>query len=103
MLDRTEEILADLIAHPTVSSDPNAGLIDAMATRLEDAGARVEVFRDETGDKANLWASIGPDMGGGVMLSGHSDVGAGDGWGVGLALSGRIGLRTPPLAHRRRP
>ncbi|SFD69870.1 acetylornithine deacetylase [Roseivivax sediminis] len=74
MLDRTEEILADLIAHPTVSSDPNAGLIDAMATRLEDAGARVEVFRDETGDKANLWASIGPDMGGGVMLSGHSDV-----------------------------
>ncbi|SLN58247.1 Acetylornithine deacetylase [Roseivivax jejudonensis] len=74
MLERTEAILADLIAHPTVSSAPNAGLIDDMATRLEDAGARVEVFRDESGEKANLWGSIGPDMGGGVLLSGHSDV-----------------------------
>ncbi|ETX14980.1 acetylornithine deacetylase [Roseivivax halodurans JCM 10272] len=74
MLERTEAILSDLIAHPTVSSDPNAALIDHMADRLESAGARVEVFRDESGQKANLWGTIGPEMAGGVLLSGHSDV-----------------------------
>ena len=74
MLDRTEEILRDLIAHPSVSSDPNAALIGNLADRLESAGARVEIFADETGDKANLWGTIGPDVAGGVLLSGHSDV-----------------------------
>ncbi|UMA64304.1 acetylornithine deacetylase [Roseivivax marinus] len=74
MLDRTEEILRDLIAHPSVSSDPNAALIGNLADRLESAGARVEIFADETGEKANLWGTIGPDVAGGVLLSGHSDV-----------------------------
>ncbi|SEK23351.1 acetylornithine deacetylase [Roseivivax marinus] len=74
MLDRTEDILRDLIAHPSVSSDPNAALIGNLADRLESAGARVEIFADETGEKANLWGTIGPDVAGGVLLSGHSDV-----------------------------
>ncbi|ETW12366.1 acetylornithine deacetylase ArgE [Roseivivax marinus] len=74
MLDRTEEILRDLIAYPSVSSDPNAALIGNLADRLESAGARVEIFADETGEKANLWGTIGPDVAGGVLLSGHSDV-----------------------------
>lgn len=73
-LDATEAILGALVAHPTVSSEPNIALIEHMAERLEDSGARVEVFRDETGGKANLWGTIGPEGDGGIVLSGHSDV-----------------------------
>ncbi|MDF1856329.1 acetylornithine deacetylase [Pseudooceanicola sp.] len=73
-LATTTAILADLIAHPTVSSEANTEVIAHMATRLEDAGARVEVMLDATGQKANLFASIGPEEPGGIMLSGHSDV-----------------------------
>ncbi|MGR3320751.1 MAG: acetylornithine deacetylase [Pseudooceanicola sp.] len=73
-LRNTTEILADLVAHPTISADSNTGLIAHMAGRLEDAGAHVEIMLDSTGQKANLFATIGPDEPGGIMLSGHSDV-----------------------------
>ncbi len=70
----TETILAGLIAHPTVSTEPNRALIDHMANLLEDSGARVDVYSDASGGKANLFATIGPERSGGVVLSGHSDV-----------------------------
>jgi len=37
-------------------------------------GATVEVFHDPSGTKANLFATLGPDVPGGIVLSGHSDV-----------------------------
>jgi acetylornithine deacetylase len=49
-------------------------MIVHLATRLSDLDARVDLFHDETGRKANLFATIGPDAPGGVVLSGHSDV-----------------------------
>ncbi|SNS82531.1 acetylornithine deacetylase [Tropicimonas sediminicola] len=67
-------ILADLVAYPTVSTDPNLAMIADLATRLEDAGARVEILGDETGTKANLFATLGPDGPDGIVLSGHTDV-----------------------------
>lgn len=70
----TLAILERLLSHDSVSSRPNRALIDALATLLQDAGARVRVMPDATGTKANLFASIGPDRPGGVMLSGHTDV-----------------------------
>ena len=73
-LEQTEALLAELIAYPTVSADSNLAMIGALAERLEDAGARVEVFHDATGTKANLFATIGPEVDGGILLSGHSDV-----------------------------
>ncbi len=73
-LDDTIELLSELVAYPTVSSDSNLACIDALAQRLEDVGARVDVFKDETGQKANLYATLGPDVEGGILLSGHSDV-----------------------------
>jgi acetylornithine deacetylase/succinyl-diaminopimelate desuccinylase-like protein len=36
--------------------------------------ARRGLFRRRGGGKANLYASVGPAGGGGVMLSGHTDV-----------------------------
>lgn len=74
LLERTRAILADLIAFPTVSSDSNTGLIGYADDVLKEAGARSFVSFDETGAKANLFATIGPEGDGGIVLSGHSDV-----------------------------
>jgi acetylornithine deacetylase len=73
-LNRTVDLLGPLITFPTVSSDSNRALIDWCAARLEAAGARVRISADDSGAKANLWASMGPEGDGGIVLSGHSDV-----------------------------
>lgn len=73
-LETTKEILARLIAFPTVSSDSNLDLIGWVAEYLEALGARVEVLRNAEGTKANLFATLGPEGDGGIVLSGHSDV-----------------------------
>jgi len=74
LLDDTRAILADLIAFPTVSADSNLELIAYAADRLGDLGARTSVMTDPSGHKANLFATLGPEGDGGIVLSGHSDV-----------------------------
>jgi len=69
----TRDILARLIAFPTISRDPNAALIDYVTQLLRPTGARITRLDNTVGTKANLYASIGP-ADGGVMLSGHTDV-----------------------------
>ena len=73
-LAETKAILERLIAFPTVSTDSNLEMIAFLAEQLEAVGARVEVMRDASGKKANLFATLGPEVDGGVLLSGHSDV-----------------------------
>lgn len=73
-LSRTIDTLGRLIAYPTISADSNLAIIEDLAGRLEAAGARVEIQRDPTGEKANVYAAMGPEAPGGVLLSGHSDV-----------------------------
>ena len=74
LLDRTCEILGELVAFPTVSSDGNLELITYAADLLSDAGATFSFSRDESGTKANLFATLGPQGDGGIVLSGHTDV-----------------------------
>ena len=74
LLDRTCEVLGELVAFPTVSSDGNLELITYAADLLSDAGATFSFSRDETGSKANLFATLGPQGDGGIVLSGHTDV-----------------------------
>ena len=74
LIDDTRAILGDLIAYPTVSADSNLDLIDYAAAHLRDRGASVLIFRDDSGAKANLFATIGPPGDGGIVLSGHTDV-----------------------------
>jgi acetylornithine deacetylase len=74
MIEDTKRILSDLIAYPTVSADSNLEMIAYIANRLEDCGAKVDVLFDESGQKANLFATLGPQRDGGIVLSGHSDV-----------------------------
>ena len=74
LLDSTSRILGELIGFPTISTDPNIDMINSIANRLDMVGARVEIFPDPSGQKANLFATIGPERDGGIVLSGHSDV-----------------------------
>lgn len=74
LLDETRAILGDLVAYPTVSADSNLNLITYAAERLGACGARITLMRDATDTKANLFATIGPEGDGGIVLSGHTDV-----------------------------
>jgi len=74
LLAETVAILRDLVAFPTVSADSNLELIAYLGGRLEGLGARVRVTHDPAGRKANVFATIGPEGAGGVVLSGHTDV-----------------------------
>jgi acetylornithine deacetylase len=70
----TVEILERLVACPTVSRDSNLPLIDWVRNFLADHGVESHLVRDDTGTKSNLFASIGPEVEGGLVLSGHTDV-----------------------------
>ncbi|MGC1495986.1 MAG: acetylornithine deacetylase [Sulfitobacter sp.] len=73
-LKASTEILGDLIAFPTVSTDSNLAIIDYLADRLEQVGAQVTRYHDASGGKANLYATLGPEQAGGILLAGHTDV-----------------------------
>ncbi len=66
-------LLDRLIAFPTVSSDSNIDCIHWIEDYLTALGARCSLSSDTPG-KANLFATLGPDVAGGVILSGHTDV-----------------------------
>jgi acetylornithine deacetylase len=70
----TEEMLARLIAFDTTSRDGNIPLIEFVEDYLD--GWDVPHFRVdyEAGKKTNLFATIGPAIAGGIVLSGHTDV-----------------------------
>lgn len=70
----TRETLARLIGFDTTSRHSNLALINWAEGCLRDVGAECRRIPDETGEKANLWARIGPDVPGGIVLSGHTDV-----------------------------
>ena len=70
----SETILARLIAFDTTSTTSNLELIDFVRNLLEDHGARSQLVHNDDHSCANLYATIGPDQVGGVMLSGHTDV-----------------------------
>ncbi|MFN3524684.1 MAG: acetylornithine deacetylase [Paracoccus sp. (in: a-proteobacteria)] len=68
------DILARLVAFPTVSRQSNLALLDYVEGLLRPKRVRLERYVSEDGTRANLWASTGPAIPGGVVLSGHCDV-----------------------------
>ena len=70
----TQSILRDLIAFESVSANSNRALIDYCANLLKEVGAEITIIEDATGQKANLYATIGPKDMPGILLSGHTDV-----------------------------
>lgn len=69
----SELILRDLVAFDTTSAKSNLPLIDHVQTYLAGLGISARLIPDATGTKANLWATIGPDREGGLVLNGHTD------------------------------
>lgn len=68
------ELLSKLVSFPTVSRDSNLELVDWVADYLASHGIDSARDHDETGKKASLFAHVGPEEAGGIVLSGHTDV-----------------------------
>ncbi|WP_417454204.1 acetylornithine deacetylase [Kiloniella sp.] len=69
-----KEMLAKLVSFDTVSRNSNIPLIEFVESYLNSHGVSSHRVQNSDGTKTNLWASIGPDTDGGVILSGHTDV-----------------------------
>ena len=67
-------ILERLIGFDTVSANSNLDLLGYVRALLAEAGIDSTLIPDATGQKANLYAVVGPADVPGVILSGHVDV-----------------------------
>ncbi|MBK1698897.1 acetylornithine deacetylase [Rhodovibrio salinarum] len=68
------EMLAKLVGFDTVSHQSNLALIAFVEDYLAAHGIAATRVPNAQGDKASLYATIGPNVDGGVVLSAHSDV-----------------------------
>ena len=68
------EILKKLVSFDTTSFKSNLDLIKFIENYLNDLNIKSELVYDETKNKANLFTTIGPNLQGGIVLSGHTDV-----------------------------
>ena len=73
-LPRSLALIEKMIGFDTTSRLSNLALIDFVADYLRGHGIASRKVFDASGKKANLYASIGPDAPGGIVLSGHTDV-----------------------------
>lgn len=63
-----------LIGFDTTSRDSNLALIHYVEAFLAEHGVASRRVANAEGTKANLYATVGPAVAGGVVLSGHTDV-----------------------------
>ncbi|MGD9537270.1 MAG: acetylornithine deacetylase [Alphaproteobacteria bacterium] len=68
------EMIEKLVSFDTTSRDSNLPLIEFVEDYLKGHGVASTRIPDETGKKANLYATIGPKNVPGIVLSGHTDV-----------------------------
>jgi acetylornithine deacetylase len=73
-LDAQVEWISRLVAFDTSSGRSNLPLTDDVEDWLTAQGVRCRRVKSPDGTKANLYAVVGPDQPGGILLSGHSDV-----------------------------
>jgi len=74
LLKSSIAILQELISFDTTSRESNLALIEHIQSYLENLGIESRLTHDASGSKANLWATIGQNKPGGIVLSGHLDV-----------------------------
>jgi acetylornithine deacetylase len=67
-------MLERLVAFDTESAKSNLALIDFVSDYLAGWGVPVTRLANAAGDKATIFATIGPTERGGIVLSGHTDV-----------------------------
>jgi acetylornithine deacetylase len=73
-VDHAIAILADLVGFDTTSSRSNMALMRYIEAHLATHGIVADLLLDESGEKANLFATVGPAQADGIILSGHTDV-----------------------------
>ncbi len=73
-LEAALTILERLISFDTESSKSNLALVAEVEFLLRERGVNYVKVPNAAGDKAALFATIGPMIDGGVVLSGHTDV-----------------------------
>jgi acetylornithine deacetylase len=73
-LAATLALLERLVQFDTESSKSNLPLVAEIEAYLQALGIDYVKVPNATGDKAALFATIGPKIDGGVVLSGHTDV-----------------------------
>ena len=70
----SEDLLGRLIAFDTTSTTSNLELIDFVRDYLDGYSIQSQLVYSDDKTRANLYATVGADDIGGVMLSGHTDV-----------------------------
>ena len=68
------QLMAKLVSFPTVSRYSNLPLVDWVEDYLSGHGIQCHRHYREDNEQAALFAHVGPDEPGGVILSGHTDV-----------------------------
>ena len=68
------ELLTELVRFNTISDNSNLALIDFVETLLVNQQFITKRYYNQTRNKANLIASIGPNSSKGLMFAGHTDV-----------------------------
>ena len=68
------EMIESLVQFNTVSKESNLPLIEFVESYLNDFGIQSHRVPNDDGKKTNIYATIGPEEEGGVVLSGHTDV-----------------------------
>ena len=74
ILENTIGILERLVGFPSISGEPNHEIIGYINHLLSAQGIACNLTYDPTGEQANVFATIGPAIDGGVVLNGHTDV-----------------------------
>ncbi len=73
-LDNAVEILEQLVSFESLSGRPTHGIVGFIDEYLSGHGIETTLSYDAAGERANLFATIGPQIDGGIVLNGHTDV-----------------------------
>ncbi|HWL27432.1 MAG TPA: acetylornithine deacetylase [Burkholderiaceae bacterium] len=74
MKPQSLDMITKLVGFDTVTRNSNLQLIHYVRDYLGDHGVQSHLVASPAGDKANLFATVGPNQEGGIVLSGHTDV-----------------------------
>lgn len=73
-LENAIDILGHLVGFDSISGKPTHEIIGYINAYLSEHGIDTTLSFDDAGERANLFATIGPPIDGGVVLNGHTDV-----------------------------
>ena len=73
-LDNTISILEDLVSFESISGQPTHEIVSYIQDYLSDYDITASLSIDKDGQRANVFATIGPEIDGGVLLNAHTDV-----------------------------